>query len=91
MLGTRRTSELKRDMPRITQKMLTQQLGELEEDGIIIRKVYEEVLPMVEYSLSEYGSGLKDILKSLCLWGEVHITKKFGDKNEVLEESMLKN
>lgn len=73
--GTKRTSELKRSMPRITQKMLTQQLRELEEDGVIHRKVYNQVPPKVEYSLTEYGSSLNGILDSLCSWGEEHLEK----------------
>ncbi|MCL6586297.1 MAG: helix-turn-helix transcriptional regulator [Anoxybacillus sp.] len=87
--GKKRTSELKRLMPGITQKMLTQQLRELEEDGIIHRIVYNQVPPKVEYELSEYGWSLKEILDSLCAWGEKHITKVYGDKFTVLEESVL--
>ncbi|PGV65342.1 MarR family transcriptional regulator [Bacillus cereus] len=73
--GTKRTSELKRLMPGITQKMLTQQLRELEEDDVIQRKVYDQVPPKVEYSLTDYGSSLGAILDSLCSWGEVHLEK----------------
>ncbi|MTH53080.1 MarR family transcriptional regulator [Bacillus mangrovi] len=82
--STRRTGELKRLMPGITQKMLTQQLRELEEDGVIMRKVYNQVPPKVEYSLTEYGWSLKEILDSLCAWGEQHIERVYPDKNEVL-------
>lgn len=87
--GKKRTSELKRLMPNITQKMLTQQLRELEEDGIVNRVVYNEVPPRVEYELSDYGLSLKGILNSLCEWGETHITKVYGDKFTVLEENVL--
>lgn len=87
--GKKRTSELKRLMPNITQKMLTQQLRELEEDGVINRISYNQVPPKVEYELSDYGKSLQSILDSLCAWGESHITKVYGDKNEVLEESIL--
>ncbi|NQF17547.1 MULTISPECIES: helix-turn-helix domain-containing protein [Brevibacillus] len=87
--GKKRTSELKRLMPAITQKMLTQQLRELESDGIINRITYNTVPPKVEYELSEYGWGLKSILESLCSWGEQHIIKKYGNKFDVLEESIL--
>ncbi|PIE94029.1 MarR family transcriptional regulator [Bacillus fungorum] len=73
--GTKRTSELKRLMPNITQKMLTQQLRELEEDGVTQRKVYDQVPPKVEYSLTDYGSSLGTILDSLCAWGENHLKK----------------
>ena len=87
--GKKRTSELKRLMPNITQKMLTQQLRELEEDGVINRIVYNQVPPKVEYELSEYGKSLEGILNSLCVWGEKHITKVYGDKFAVLENSIL--
>ncbi|MGN7477708.1 winged helix-turn-helix transcriptional regulator [Solibacillus silvestris] len=87
--GRKRTSELKRLMPNITQKMLTQQLRELEEDGVINRIVYNQIPPKVEYELSEYGQSLESILSSLCSWGEKHITKVYGDKFSVLEDSVL--
>jgi DNA-binding HxlR family transcriptional regulator len=87
--GKRRTSDLRRLMPRITQKMLTQQLRELEDDGIVDRIVYNQVPPKVEYALSEYGVSLKPILDSLCMWGETHIIKEYGDKFVVLEENVL--
>ncbi|MDP4107395.1 MAG: helix-turn-helix domain-containing protein [Bacillota bacterium] len=89
--GKKRTSELKRLMPNITQKMLTQQLRELEEDGIINRIAYNQIPPKVEYELSEYGLSLKGILDSLCAWGEKHITRVYGDKFTVLEENVLNN
>lgn len=87
--GGKRTSELKRLIPDITQKMLTQQLRELEEEGVINRIVYNQVPPKVVYELSEYGWSLKDILNSLCAWGEKHITRVYGDKFAVLEENIL--
>ncbi len=68
--GTRRFSELKRSMPSITQKMLTQQLRELESDGIVHRDVYAEVPPKVEYSLTEMGRSVLPLLTQLCRWGE---------------------
>lgn len=77
-LGTKgilRFSQIKRLMPNITQKMLTQQLRELEENHLIIRKVYAVVPPKVEYSLSETGKQLIPILNQLCDWGkEYHNT-----------------
>lgn len=71
--GEKRTSELKRLIPGITQKMLTQQLRELEEDGVVKRVIYEQVPPKVVYSLTEYGWSLKPILDTMCAWGEKHI------------------
>ncbi len=89
--GKMRTSDLKRHMPNITQKMLTQQLRELEQDGIVNRIVYNQVPPKVEYELSEYGQSLGSILDSLCAWGEKHIIKEYGDKFSMLEDNVLNN
>ena len=69
---TRRFGEIKKMIPGITQKMLTQQLRELERDGIINRKVYPVVPPMVEYSLTEYGRTLIPILDTMAEWGAGH-------------------
>jgi DNA-binding HxlR family transcriptional regulator len=87
--GKKRTSDLKRIMPAITQKMLTQQLRELEDDGIVNRIVYNQVPPKVEYELSEYGRSLEPILNALCNWGDQHIIKEYGDKFSVLEDNGL--
>jgi DNA-binding HxlR family transcriptional regulator len=70
--GVIRFGELKRAMPEITAKMLTQQLRELEQDGLITRRVYAEVPPKVEYSLSKLGESLKPILDELARWGVEH-------------------
>jgi DNA-binding HxlR family transcriptional regulator len=79
--ATKRTSE--------PGKMLTQQLPELEADGVINRIVSNQVPPKVECDLSEYGWSLQGILDSLCHWGETHIEKVYGDTFEVLEEGIL--
>jgi DNA-binding HxlR family transcriptional regulator len=68
----RRFGELKRSIPGIAQKMLTQQLRELEADGLINRKVYAQVPPKVEYSLTKYGESLEPILNLMCRWGIEH-------------------
>lgn len=67
--GLKRFGELQRLIPHITKKMLTQQLRELEQDEIIERKVYHQVPPKVEYSLSEYGKSLKPVLEQMATWG----------------------
>lgn len=67
---TRRFNELKRTIPRITQRMLTTQLRELERDKLISRKVYAEVPPRVEYSLTAKGRSLQPVLKALLDWGQ---------------------
>lgn len=74
--GKKRTNELRRLIPGITPKMLTQQLRELEKDGIIHRIVHYEIPPKVEYEISDYGLSLKTVLESFCLWGENHLEKK---------------
>lgn len=71
--GPKRTSELKKEMPGITQKMLTQQLRELERDDIIIRTVYNQVPPKVVYEMSEIGKTLNPILDLMCEWGEQYV------------------
>ncbi|MCM3340356.1 helix-turn-helix transcriptional regulator [Paenibacillus sp. MER TA 81-3] len=68
--GTKRFSELKNLIPHITQKMLTNQLRELEEDQLISRKVYPEVPPKVEYSLTEHGQSLMPVLQMMYDWGK---------------------
>lgn len=74
--GTSRFNELKRNMPGITQKMLTQQLRDLEEEDIIMRRVYPQVPPKVEYSITEYGRSLEPILEAMHDWGTKHILHK---------------
>lgn len=68
--GTKRFSELRRFLPRVTQQMLTMQLRELEQDGILHRKVYAQVPPKVEYSLTELGQSMEPVLRQMCAWGE---------------------
>ena len=70
-----RFGALKRYIPDITQKMLTQQLRELEDDGIVSRKVYAEIPPRVEYRLTEYGQTLRSILDEMAEWGLEHQSK----------------
>jgi DNA-binding HxlR family transcriptional regulator len=72
---TWRFAELRRQIPGITEKMLTQQLRELEADGIVARRVYATVPPKVEYSLTEYGLSLKRALRELCEWGRKHMQR----------------
>ena len=71
-----RFGELKRSVNGITQSMLTQQLRELEEDGIISRKIYAEIPPKVEYTLTEFGLTLSPILQSMAKWGKEYRINK---------------
>ncbi|RYG48762.1 transcriptional regulator [bacterium] len=70
--GKKRFSELKRLLPGATQQMLTQQLRELERDGIVHREVYAEVPPRVEYSLTELGRTLEPVLNLMSDWGQAY-------------------
>ncbi|AVD36913.1 winged helix-turn-helix transcriptional regulator [Clostridioides difficile] len=70
-----RFNELKKLIPKATPKMLTQQLRELESDGLIIRVVYPVVPPKVEYSLSDFGKSIIPILDSMCDWGSDYLEK----------------
>lgn len=69
---TMRFSELQRSITGITQKMLTEQLRELERDGLISRKVYPQVPPKVEYSITKYGKTLLPVLETMHDWGKTH-------------------
>ncbi|ARK30207.1 winged helix-turn-helix transcriptional regulator [Halalkalibacter krulwichiae] len=78
---TMRFNELKRSIPGITQKMLTSQLRELEEHDLITRKVYAQIPPKVEYSLSEHGKSLIPILEQMSQWGAMHAAHLQSFKN----------
>lgn len=78
--GEKRFSELRRLVGRISQKMLTQQLRELERDGIIHREVYAQVPPRVDYSLTALGESLRPAIDALCAWGMKFRDGKFDDK-----------
>lgn len=70
MPGTKRFGELKHSIGTVTQKVLTAQLRDMEDKGLVNRKVYAEVPPRVEYSLTELGKSLKPILDAMRDWGE---------------------
>jgi DNA-binding HxlR family transcriptional regulator len=76
LTGPARFGELKRSVVGITQSMLTQQLRELEDDGLISRKIYAEIPPRVEYTLTQFGLTLSPILQSMAEWGIKHKLNK---------------
>lgn len=81
--GPMRTSAIRKEIPDISQKVLTQQLRELEADGIVKRTVYNQVPPKVVYEISELGNSLKSILDQLCEWGEQFIkNRQRSDSNK---------
>jgi DNA-binding HxlR family transcriptional regulator len=71
----RRFGDLKRNVEGISEKMLIQQLKELEGHGIVLRQDFKEVPPRVEYSLTDFGVSLIESLKPLCTWGEQHMQR----------------
>lgn len=83
--GTKRFGELRKLIPGITQRMLTNQLRELEEDEIIHREVYAVVPPKVEYSLTENGESLMPILDAMYNWGRNYIDTVLNDEVQVKE------
>ncbi|AIQ52189.1 winged helix-turn-helix transcriptional regulator [Paenibacillus sp. FSL R7-0331] len=76
--GTKRFNEFRRICPGITQRMLTLQLRELEEDGVVHREVYHQVPPKVEYSLTEFGMTLVPIIHLMRDWGVAYQTKQLS-------------
>lgn len=74
--GVRRFAELRRGLPGVSEKMLTQHLRQLEEDGLVSRVVYAEVPPRVEYSLTEHGRSLNEALEPLGDWGRRRIARE---------------
>ncbi len=74
--GTLRYSQLQRKIPKATPKVLTSQLRDLEQDGLIVRAVYPTVPPKVEYSLTSWGKRLIPVLDSLCDWGKEYMQRK---------------
>ena len=76
---TLRFSELQRQFPLLTQKMLTQQLRELTKDGLIERKAYDEMPPRVEYSLTEFGRTIMPVLYAMNQWGTAYLDGRIAD------------
>ena len=75
--GTKRFKELMSAITQISQKTLTNQLRELEADGMISRKSFSEIPPRVEYSITEKGQSIFPILESMCTWGYLNMDEKF--------------
>ncbi len=73
--GPRRTGELRRLVEGISEKVLIQQLRDLEETGLVHRQQYNAVPPKVEYSLTAFGESLNSVLMPLCAWGEAHMDR----------------
>ncbi|MEK4437475.1 winged helix-turn-helix transcriptional regulator [Paenibacillus sp. FSL K6-2862] len=93
MSGVKRTSELQRSIDGISQKVLIQQLRELERDGLVRRHVYQQMPPKVEYSLTEYGVTANKIVDVMCAWGRENIALRQQQGEEIIlmenKESVL--
>lgn len=76
LTGTKRFGELKKSIGKVSQKVLTTQLRDMEESGLISRKIYAEVPPRVEYSLTDLGKSLQPILNAMLQWGTEYKEKK---------------
>lgn len=87
MDGTLRFNELKRKLPSVTQRMLTKQLRELEESGIVSRTVFAVVPPRVDYALTPLGLTLKPVIIALAEWGQTHVLCANGEKRVVMPEA----
>lgn len=82
MMGTKRFGELKKSIGNITQKVLTSNLRSMEEDGLLNRKVYPQVPPKVEYTLTELGYSLKIVTQAMLEWGELY-KETVGEKTKL--------
>ena len=85
-----RPSALKRQLPGISQRMLTKELKELVEDGIVQRELFPEIPPRVEYSLTPYGETVLPIVDTLCAWGQIHVERMvaIGNGRFVVTDSL---
>lgn len=79
--GVKRFNELSRGVGGSTQKMLSQQLKQMERDGLIIRKAYPEVPPRVEYSLTPVGRSLRPVMSSIYEWGNEYLSDELGSED----------
>jgi len=80
LAGRQRFSELSRALKGVTQKMLTQQLREMERNGLVERKIYPQVPPKVEYALTELGRSLFPVVDAMCQWGVRHGVNGMADE-----------
>ena len=83
---TRRFNELRRLLPNLTQRILTNQLRELESDGLITRKIYAEIPPKVEYSITEFGKTLEPVILTLTQWAHQHMLPRMAVTQSTTEK-----
>ena len=90
MDGTKRFGELKRELGDITQKVLTSNLRMLEENGILVRHVYAQIPPRVDYTLTNLGYNLRPVIDSMVAWAEEYRENLLQEFNQRLEEGKAK-
>jgi len=90
MDGTKRFGELKRELGDITQKVLTSNLRMLEENGILVRHVYAQIPPRVDYTLTNLGYNLRPVIDSMVAWAEEYRETLLNEFNQKLEEGKEK-
>lgn len=93
MSGPKRTSKLERLIPDVSQKVLIQQLREMERDGIVGRINYQQMPPKVEYYITEYGKTANKIIDVMCSWGRenIQIRKEQGEDVALIEQFSVEN
>jgi DNA-binding HxlR family transcriptional regulator len=79
--GVLRFGQLRRKIPDVSERMLAQQLRELERQGVVHREVYREVPPRVEYWLTDYGKTLRPLTELMCRWGKRHLRRLAGEQD----------
>ncbi len=79
--GTRRFGELRRLLPGISEKVLIQDLRQMQENGLLSRKDYKQIPPKVEYSITPFGKALGESLRPLCAWGNKNRKRVFGNES----------
>jgi len=89
--GTKRFNELRRLLPKVTQRMLTRQLRELEKDQLVVRTIYPQVPPKVEYSLSGFGMTVEPILRMLQKWGTDYLQQTTAPRDAGSESATPDN
>ena len=90
MDGTKRFGELKRELGDITQKVLTSNLRMLEENGILVRHVYAEIPPRVDYTLTNLGYDLRPVIDSMVAWAEMYRETIINEFNQKVEQGKAK-
>ena len=85
--GTLRFNELNRRLSKITHRMLTRQLRELEQVGVVNRTIFAEVPPRVEYTLTPHGRSLEPVIRALWIWGDAYLARR-REKSEILAQAL---